>query len=77
MTVLQFKRQNVVQDIIDSLSDEEDEVVEAIVMGKKKSGSRFSYMTYTDNIPELIGYLEAIKTELTLELIDQAERAED
>ena len=77
MTVLQFKRQNVVREIIDCLKDEADEVTEALVLGKKKSGGRFSYMTVTENIPELIGYLEAVKAELTLELISQAERPED
>jgi hypothetical protein len=77
MTVLQFKRHNVLKDVIASLNDEEDEVVEALVIGKKKSGGRFSFMTFTDNIPELIGYLEAIKTDLALEMIDQADRSED
>ena len=77
MSVLQFKKSNVVQEIVTCLQDESDEVVEALVIGKKKTGTRFSYMTYTDNIPELIGYLEAIKTDLTLEMITQAERDDE
>jgi hypothetical protein len=77
MTVLKFKRYNVVDDIIDTLRDDADEVIEALVVGKKQSGARFSFMTLTDNIPELIGYLEAIKTELALELIEQAEQSEE
>ncbi|MFH1135452.1 MAG: hypothetical protein V1816_05140 [Pseudomonadota bacterium] len=77
MTILQFRRHNIVQEIIDSLRDEEDEVIEALVIGKKKSGARFSFMTFTDNIPELLGYLEAVKTDLALEIIDQADRAEE
>ena len=77
MTILHFKRHNVVQDIIEALQDEEDEVVEALVIGRKKSGGRFSFMTVTENIPELLGYLEAVKTDLTLDLISQANRAEE
>jgi hypothetical protein len=77
MSVIQFKRRTIVQEIIDSLSDEADDVVEALVIGKKKSGGMFSFMTHTDNIPELIGYLEAIKADLVLEMIEQAERDED
>ena len=77
MTVLQFKRHNIVEEIVTSLQDESDEVVEALVIGRKKSGVRFSFMTMTDNIAELIGYLEAIKTDLTLEMITQAERDEE
>lgn len=76
MTVLEFKRRNIVTEIIASLHDEADEVVEAIVIGKKKSGARFSFMTVIDNIPELIGYLEAVKTDLALEMISQAERSD-
>ena len=77
MTVLQFKRHNIVQEIIDSLKDENDEVVEALVIGKKKSGIRFSFMTLTDNIPELLGYLEAVKMDLALEIMDQADRVDE
>ena len=77
MTILQFKRHNIVQEIIDSLEDEQDEVIEALVIGKKKSGIRFSFMTLTDNIPELLGYLEAVKTDLALEIIDQADRIDE
>ena len=77
MTILQFKRYSVVQEIIDCLQDEQDEVTEALVIGKKKGGGRFSFMTVTDNIPELLGYLEAIKTDLALEMISQADRSDD
>ena len=76
MAVLEFKRQNVVQEIAESLKDESDEVTEAIVIGKKKSGEYFSYLTSVSNIPELIGYLEALKTDLTLEMIAHADRSE-
>lgn len=62
---------------MDSLTDDEDQVVEALVIGRKKSGNRFSFITYTENIPELLGYLETIKTDLVLEMITQAERGED
>ncbi|MEW5722909.1 MAG: hypothetical protein AB1896_07360 [Thermodesulfobacteriota bacterium] len=74
MTILEFRRHDVVADIIEALQDEEDEVVEALVIGKKKSGGRFSFMTLTENIPELIGYLEAIKTDLAIEMLEQAEK---
>ena len=77
MTILQFKRQNIVDEIIASLRDATEEVVEALVIGKKKGGTRFSYMSNTENIPELIGYLEAIKTDLLLEMIAQADREEE
>lgn len=74
MTILQFKRLGVVEEIVDCLRHDTDDVVEALVIGKRKSGARFSYMTYTDNIPELVGYLEALKTDLILEMIAQADR---
>ena len=74
MKILQFKRHSVVKDVIASLTDVGDEVTEALVIGKKKNGSHFSFMTVTENIPELLGYLEAIKTDLALEMITQAER---
>jgi CBS domain containing-hemolysin-like protein len=77
MKVLEFKRYNVIEEIVDALRDEKDEVVEALVIGKKKGGGRFSLMTETDNIAELIGYLEAIKTDLTLELIEMADRTDE
>ena len=77
MSILEFKRYSVVQEIIDCLSDDEDEIIEALIIGKKKSGSRFSYMTITDNLPELIGYLEAIKTDLAMEMVTQAERLDE
>jgi len=77
MTILKFQRYNVVQDIMNCLRDETDEVTEALVIGKKKSGARFSYMTFTENIPELIGYLEAIKTDLTLEMIAMSDKSDD
>ncbi|MBW2623158.1 MAG: hypothetical protein JRD68_09655 [Deltaproteobacteria bacterium] len=76
MAILEFKRQNVVEEIASTLQDDNDEVVEAIVIGKKKSGEYFSYLTSVDNIPELIGYLEALKTDLVLEMISQADRSE-
>jgi hypothetical protein len=76
MAILEFKRQNVVEEIASTLQDDSDEVVEAIVVGKKKSGEYFSYLTSVDNIPELIGYLEALKTDLVLEMISQADRSE-
>lgn len=77
MSILQFRRQNVVQEITACLQDETDEVTEALVIGKKKSGEHFSYVTHIENIAELIGYLEAVKTELALEMISQADRAEE
>ena len=77
MTILEFKRHDVVKEIIESLKDDQDEVVEALVIGRKKSGHRFSFMTSTENIPELIGYIEAIKTDLALELITQADPEEE
>lgn len=77
MKILEFRKHHVVQDIITTLQDDEDEIVEAIVIGKRKSGGRFSYMTVSDNIPELIGYLEAIKTDLALQLAELAERYEE
>lgn len=77
MTVLKFERYNVVQEIVDSLQDETDEVIEALVIGKKKSGARFSFMTVTKNIPELLGYVEAVKTDLALEMISQADMLDE
>ena len=77
MTVLQFKRPNLVAELIQSLRDEDDEVVEALVIGKKSSGARFSFMTEIENIPELVGYLEAIKADLVLEMLEQADRDEE
>jgi DNA-binding ferritin-like protein len=77
MTVLQFKRHDLVEEIIENLTDPSDDVVEALVIGKKKSGATFSFMTEVANIPELIGYLETIKTDLVLEMITQAERGDE
>ena len=77
MTVLKFKRHDVVQEIIGALHDETDEVVEALVIGKKKNGGIFSFMTPPENIPELIGYLEALKIDLTLEMIALADQSGD
>lgn len=77
MTVLQFKRHDLVTEIIENLSDQSDDVVEALVIGKKKSGATFSFMTDIANIPELIGYLEAIKADLVFEMIAQAERGDE
>ena len=77
MTVLQFKRHDLVAEIIENLSDKSDDVIEALVIGKKKSGATFSFMTDIANIPELIGYLEAIKADLVLEMIAQAERGDE
>ena len=77
MTVLQFKRHDLVAEIVDNLSDQSDDVIEALVIGKKKSGATFSFMTDIANIPELIGYLEAIKADLVLEMIAQAERGDE
>ena len=77
MTVLHFKRHNVVDELIDTLSDENDPVVEALVIGRKKSGGRFTYMTVTENLAELLGYLEALKIDLALEIMSQSERDED
>ena len=36
MAILEFKRQNVVEEIASTLQDDSDEVIEAIVVGKKK-----------------------------------------
>ena len=77
MTVLKFERYNVVQEIVDSLQDETDEIVEALVIGKKKSGTRFSFMTVTKNIPELLGYIEAVKIDLALEMISPADMIDE
>jgi hypothetical protein len=77
MTVIQFKRHDLVTEIIENLTDQSDEVVEALVIGKKKSGATFSFMTEVNNIPELIGYLETIKADLVLEMITQAERGDE
>lgn len=75
MKVLEFKRYSVLDEIVSALTDSTDDPLEeALVIGRRKSGARFSFMSNTDNIPELIGYLEAIKTDLTLEMIYQAER---
>lgn len=75
MKILEFKRYSVLDEVLDALGKSaEDPLEEALVIGRRRSGSRFSFMTNTDNIPELIGYLEAIKTDLTLEMIYQAER---
>jgi len=76
MSILQFKRHSIVQDIINCLQNDAEEVTEAVVLGKRKNGERFSYMTITEDIPELVGYLEAIKTDLILEMISQAERSD-
>ena len=77
MTVIQFKRHDLVEEIIENLTDKSDDVVEALVIGKKKSGATFSFMTEVNNIPELIGYLETIKADLVLEMITQAERGDE
>ncbi len=78
MKVLEFKRYSVLDEVLDALTKPaEDPLEEALVIGRRKSGARFSFMTNTDNIPELIGYLEAIKTDLALEMIYQAERDGD
>ena len=78
MKVLEFKRYSVLDEVLGALTrPAEDPLEEALVIGRRKSGARFSFMTNADNIPELIGYLEAIKTDLTLEMIYQAERDDD
>lgn len=78
MKVLEFKRYSVLDEIVSALTNSADDPLEeALVIGRRKSGARFSFMTNTDNIPELIGYLEAIKTDLTLEMIYQAERDDE
>lgn len=77
MSVIQFKRHHLVDEIIDALRDENTDITEAIVIGKKNDGTRFTFMTGTDNIPELIGYLEAVKTDLVIEMITQAEHDDD
>ena len=78
MSILQFKRYSVMDEVVEALTSQGDDTLEeALVIGRRKSGARFSFMTNTDNIPELIGYLEAIKTDLTLEMIAQAERDDD
>ena len=78
MKILEFKRYSILDEVIDALTKPaDDQLEEALVIGRRKSGARFSFMTNTDNIPELIGYLEAIKTDLTLEMIYQAERDDE
>lgn len=78
MKILEFKRYSVMDEVMDALTKPADDPLEeALVIGRRKSGARFSFMTSTDNIPELIGYLEAIKTDLTLEMICQAEREDE
>ncbi len=78
MKVLEFKRYSILDEVLAALSKETDDPLEeALVIGRRKSGARFSFMTDTDNIPELIGYLEAIKTDLTLEMIYQADRDDE
>ena len=75
MKILEFKRYSVLDEVLEALTKPSDDpLAEALVIGRRSSGSRFSFMTSTDNIPELIGYLEAIKTDLTMEMIYQAER---
>ena len=75
MKILEFKRYSVLDEVIAALNQpDEDQLEEALVIGRRRSGARFSFMTNTDNIPELIGYLEAIKTDLAMEMIYQAER---
>lgn len=79
MKILEFKRYSVLDEVIEALTTPNggDTLEEALVIGRRRSGARFSFMTNTDNIPELIGYLEAIKTDLTLEMIYQAEREDE
>ena len=78
MKVLEFKRYSVLDEIISALTGAvDDPLEEALVIGRRKSGARLSFMTNTGNMPELIGYLEAIKTDLTLEMIYQAERDDE
>jgi len=78
MKILEFKRYSVLDEVLSALSKQTDDPLEeALVIGRRRSGARFSFMTNTDNIPELIGYLEAIKTDLTLEMIYQAERDDE
>ena len=75
MKILEFKRYSVLDEVLEALTKpSEDPLAEALVIGRRRSGARVSFMTNTDNIPELIGYLEAIKTDLTMEMIYQAER---
>jgi hypothetical protein len=75
MKILEFKRYSVLDEVLEALTKPSDDpLAEALVIGRRRSGSRFSFMTSTDNIPELIGYLEAIKTDLTMEMICQADR---
>ncbi len=78
MKILEFKRYSVLDEVLAALGKSgDDPLEEALIIGRRKSGARFSFMTNTDNIPELIGYLEAIKTDLTLEMIYQAERDDE
>jgi len=75
MKILEFKRYSVLDEVLEALTKPSDDPLEeALVIGRRRSGARFSFMTSTDNVPELIGYLEAIKTDLTMEMICQAER---
>lgn len=78
MKILEFKKFSVLDEVVDALTrPTDDPLAEAMVIGKRESGVYFSFMTRTDNIPETIGYLEAIKTDLALEMISRAERDND
>jgi len=75
MSVLEFKRYSVLNEVLEALqTPSDDPMEEALVIGRRKSGLRFSMMANVDNIPELIGYLEVVKTDLALEMIYQSER---
>ncbi|KXS56145.1 MAG: hypothetical protein AMR96_04080 [Candidatus Adiutrix intracellularis] len=78
MKILKFKRYSILDEVLAALTKpSDDQLEEALVIGRRRSGARFSFMTNTNNIPELIGYLEAIKTDLTMEMIYQAERDDE
>ncbi len=80
MKILEFKRYSVLDEVLSALTKPSDDPLEeALVIGRRRSGARFSFMTNpnTENLPELIGYLEAVKTDLTLEMIYQSERDDE
>ncbi|MGL4208131.1 MAG: hypothetical protein ACRCTY_01955 [Candidatus Adiutrix sp.] len=75
MSILQFRKYSVIDEVVEELTSlSDDPLEEALIIGRRKSGARFSFMINIENLPELIGYLEVIKTDLTLEMITQAER---
>ncbi len=54
------------------MHDERDEVMKALVIGKKKSGAIFPYMTQTETFRNHSA-IGSLMTDLSLEMIAQAE----